>query len=355
MSDAAKVKISYADISEWVKDIFVHCGMDDEDAQLSMDNLVTADLRGVYSHGVMRVPIYAKRMRIGVTSPTAKPEILREVGATALMDGKNAMGQVAGYHAMKMAMDKAKEHGVGFVSMRGSNHYGASAYFSMMALPEDMIGITGTVGGTLIMAPWGGTDPLLGNNPFSTAIPALHKDPIVLDMAQSVVARGKIVMAMKTNQPIPETWALAPDGTPTTDPVEAYKGTVRPVGDYKGYGLTLMNGLISGLLNNSAFGTEITDLYEEFTTPQNVGHFMQAINISTFIDPTEFKARVDEVIDLMHNSHKAPGVNEILVPGELEARRLRMQREEGIEYPLVVMHELNALSSELGVVSRFEE
>ena len=183
---------------------------------------------------------------------------------------------------MKLAIAKAKEHGVGYVSVKGSNHYGAAAHFSMMALPEDMIGISGTIGSTLIMSPWGGMDPLLGNNPFSTAIPALNRDPIVMDMANSVVAKGKVFMAMKTNQPIPESWALAPDGTPTTDPNQAFLGTLRPVGDHKGYGLTLVTGILSSVLSGGSFGKEIEDLYEEFAIPQNIGHYMQAINIARF-------------------------------------------------------------------------
>ncbi len=353
MSGYQKVKIPCQDLTEWVNELFMAAGLDAADAALSTDNLVTADLRGVYSHGCMRVPIYVKRLRLNVTDPKAKPEVVRSVGATAVMQGNNAMGQVVGVHAMKLAIDKAKDYGVGFVSVGGSNHYGAAAHFSMMALPENMIGSTGTIGATLIMAPWGGIEPLLGNNPFSTAIPALHKDPVVLDMAQSVVARGKVVMAMKTKQPIPKSWALAADGTPTTDAEKAYWGTMRPVGDHKGYGLTLVTGLLSAMLSNSSFGRDVTDLYEEFTKAQNVGHYMQAVNIAAFIDPDEFKARVDEAIDLMHSSKKAAGVEEIFVPGELEARAERKQRAEGVEYPEAVMQELVALSAELGVKARF--
>jgi LDH2 family malate/lactate/ureidoglycolate dehydrogenase len=253
---------------------------------------------------------------------------------------------------MKLAIEKAKQHGVGYVSVRGSNHYGAAAHFSMMALPEDMIGITGTIGSTLIMSPWGGTDPLLGNNPFSTAIPALKKDPIVMDMANSVVAKGKVFMAMKTNQMIPESWALAPDGTPTTDPNQAYLGTLRPVGDHKGYGLTLVSGILSSVLSDGSFGKDIEDLYEEFARPQNVGHYMQAINISAFTDPVKFKTRVDGIIDLMHNSAKRTGVEEIFVPGEIEARTARRQHKEGIEYPKTLTDELREISVKLGVKSR---
>lgn len=349
MSTVEKMRVPYSQIYEWVKEIFMATGMDEEDAQLTTDNLVTADLRGVYSHGIIRVPIYVRRLCEKVNNPGGKPKIIRSVGATAVMDGCNAMGQVAGVHAMKLAIEKAKQYGVGYVSIKGSNHYGAASHFSMMALPEDMIGITGTIGSTLIISPWGGRDPLLGNNPFSTAIPALKRCPIVMDMANSVVAKGKIFVAKKTNQPIPETWALAPDGTPTTDPDLACQGTLRPVGDHKGYGLTLVTGIISSVLSGGNFGKDIEDLYDDFSRPQNIGHYMQAINISAFIDPMEFKTRVDKIIDLMHNSAKKPGVDEILVPGELEDRAEKRQRKEGIEYPVALLDDLKAVSVKLGV------
>jgi LDH2 family malate/lactate/ureidoglycolate dehydrogenase len=353
MTDFEQVVVPYDDTFAWVKELFQATGMDEEDAILTADNLVTADVRGVYSHGIIRVPIYIKRLQEKVNNPHGKVEIIRNMGATAVMDGNNAMGQVVGVHAMKLAIEKAKEFGVGYVSVKGSNHYGACAHFTMMALPEDMIGISGTIGSTLILCPWGGKTPLLGNNPFSTAIPALNRDPIVMDMANSVVAKGKVFMAMKTNQPaIPETWALAPDGSPTTDPNQAFLGTLRPVGDHKGYGLTLVTGILSSVLSGGSFGKQIEDLYEEFSTPQNIGHYMQAINISAFIDPLEFKSRVDEIIDMMHNSEKKSGIEEILVPGEMEARTARKQRKEGILYPTALIRDLQDISAKLGVKSR---
>jgi len=352
MAEYEKVVIPYAGIYAWVQEIFQAAGLDEEDARLTADNLVTADLRGVYSHGIIRVAIYVKRLQVKVNNPAGKPEIVRSMGATAVMEGHNAMGQVVGVHAMKLAIEKAREYGTGFVAVRGSNHYGAAAHFTMLALPEDMIGISGTMGSTLIMSPWGGLDPLLGNNPFSTAIPALQRDPIVMDMANSVVAKGKVFMAMKTNQPIPESWALAPDGSTTTDPNQAFLGTMRPVGDHKGYGLTLVTGILSSVLSSGSFGKEIEDLYEDFSIPQNIGHYMQAINIAAFTDPVKFKTRVDEIIDLMHNSAKKTGVEQIFVPGEIEAISARKQMKVGIEYPRALTDELTALSIELGVKPR---
>jgi len=259
------------------------------------------------------------------------------------------MGQVGGVHGMKLAIEKAKKYGVGYVSVGQSNHYGSCAHFSMMALPENMIGITGTIGSTINMAPWGGTMPLLGNNPFSIAIPAGKRYPVVLDMANSVVARGKIVMAMKTKQRIPESWALDKEGHPTTDPEKAYWGTIRPTGDHKGYGLTVVTGMISALLSNSTYGGAVTDLYEEYETAQNVGHFMQVIDVSAFVDVETFKSQMDEWIDELKSSPKAEGVEEIYLPGELEFIAEDRQRIEGISYPINVINDLRNLSKEIGV------
>lgn len=347
--DIEQLTIGYEDMLQWVKEIFLTSGMNAEDAFYCAENLVMSDLRTVYSHGVMRVPIYYKRLRTGCTSATGEVEIVRNHGAIARISGNNAMGQVVGVKAMKIAIEKAKEYGVGFVSVGQSNHYGFAAYFSMMALSDGMIGITGTIGSTRNIAPWGGIEPLLGNNPFSTAIPAYHRYPIVMDMANSVVARGKIVMARKLKQPIPETWALGRDGKPTTDAEEAYWGTLMPVGGHKGYGLTVITGLISALLSESTFGVDVTDLYEEFETAQNVGHYMQAIDIAAFTDPVKFGKQVDEFIEQMKSSRKRDGVDEIYMPGELEAIAARKQKSEGISYPIDVIKELRSLSKEVGV------
>lgn len=346
--DIEMVKIQYDDMFKWVKEIFMKTGMDDEDASYTTENLVRTDLRSVYSHGIMRVPMYFRRLKNGCTSPTGKPKIIKDFGATAIINGNNAMGQVVGVHAMKLAIEKAKKYGVGYISVGQSNHYGACAHFSMMALPEDMIGITATMGSTRNIAPWGGTEPLLGNNPFSIAIPALNRDPIIMDMSNSVVARGKIVMAMKTKQPIPDSWAFGKDGEPTTDATEGYWGTLRPVGDYKGYGLTVISGMLSALLSGSTFGREVNDLYEEFKV-QNVGHFMQVINISAFEDPVVFKKNVDLLSNELKESPKKDGVNEIYLPGELEAIAERRQKIEGISYPMDVINELRDLSIQIGV------
>ncbi|MGH0051919.1 MAG: Ldh family oxidoreductase, partial [Sphaerochaetaceae bacterium] len=216
-----KVVLPFDKVIAWQKAIYMKLGMSEHDASIVADHLVVADARGVYSHGIMRTPIYAKRMECGGTSATAQPEIIKQFGATALVDAHNAMGQVAGVYAMDHAIELAKQYGTSAVSVTGSNHLGTCAYYAQRASKQGMIGICWTINGGNNMAPWGGSVPQLGNNPYAMAAPCFSKPDVVMDMATSVVARGKIVMARKTHAKIPETWALDKDGNPTTDPEAA--------------------------------------------------------------------------------------------------------------------------------------
>ncbi len=348
MVGSEPVRVGEIQARTWAHAIFVTCGMSDADAEIVADHLVGADLRGVYSHGLMRVPNYVKRLKTGVTSATARPEVVTDSAAVAVVDGRNAMGQVVGVFAMELAIEKAREHGTSFVAVRGSNHYGTCARFVEMAVERDMIGITGTIGAKNIMAPWGGVMPLLGNNPFGVGIPAGSHDPVILDMALSVVAGGKIQLAAKTGRNIPPDWAYDREGRPTTDAVEAWDHLmVRPLGDYKGYAMAFVVALISALLSDAAFGADVKDLHEDFVNPQNVGHYMQAIDIRRFRESAAFRRAVDRAIDTMHAAPRAVGGVEILVPGEPEARLVRQQRQQGIAYDRHVLTELDEVGEEL--------
>lgn len=344
-----KLIIPYDTMLQWVSDIFGSYGMREEDARLSADTLVNADARGVYSHGCMRTTVYCHRFDEGGNDPLARPEIVRRKGAIAMVNGNNAMGQIVSVYATKLGVEIAKEFGTASISVKCSNHLGACAYYCNIAAEEDCISFCGTVNGVNIMAPWGGRERQLGNNPFGVGVPCLTKPPVILDMAQSVVARGKIVMARKTHAPIPETWALGRDGMPTTDPDEGYLGTVRPVGDYKGSGLAFMNAIIAGILPNASFGPTVSDLYELPAIVQDTGHFFQIIDIGAFDEPTAFKKRMDDAVNYIKSGEKTDGVEEIFVPDEINARKLAYQREHGIEYAAVIIEELRELSKKRGV------
>lgn len=343
-------RVSVAQAQPWGIAAFVAVGMSAADAATVVDQLVSDDLRGVYSHGLMRVPNYIQRLQSGVTDPTGKPAVESRDGATARVDGANAMGQVVATLAMHTAIELARGHGVSFVGVRRSNHFGSCGHFALMAVPHEMIGIVATVGGKNIMAPWGGTEPMLGNNPFGVAIPAFQSPPIILDMAMSVAAGGKIILAAKSGRQIPPEWALDESGRPTTDASVALRRLlVRPLGDHKGYAMALVVGILAGLLPGAAFGRGVRDLRADFVNPQDVGHMVMAVDLGRFGDPIEFRQRVDEAIDLMHGGPLAVGFDRIVVPGELEAENEARQTVDGIDYPLAVLRELNELGTRLGV------
>jgi LDH2 family malate/lactate/ureidoglycolate dehydrogenase len=343
------VTIDFATMAKWAGDIFAGAGLRKEDADLVADSLVTADARGVYSHGVLRISIYTKRILKGCVDVRAVPELVQDRLGTGVVDGKNAMGQSVGSFAMRTAIKKAREHGVSFITARGSNHYGSCAYYAMMALKEDMIGFSTTIGGGNCMAPWGGSDARVGNNPFAVAIPAEKRYPVVLDMAQTVVAKGKIIMATKTGNPIPPEWAFDKYGGVTTDADKAAEGTLRPIADYKGYGIAVVIGLLSSVISNADIGASLINVYTDFSRGMNKGHLFAAVDLKCMTDVAEFKKRMDREIDYIKGSPKAPGAEEIYLPGEMEWLSWDRQVREGIVYPVEVIDEIKDISTSLGV------
>ena len=343
------VRIPEARARDWSVGVFVAAGMGPEDAALVADNLVGADCRGLFSHGLLRARVYVTRLRSGAIAATARPAVVEDAGATMIVDGRNAMGQVVAEFAMARAIERARVHGVGIAAVRGSNHFGSCDYYALQASTARLIGIVATVSAGNIMAPFGGAERLLGNNPLAIAVPTRQAAPLVLDLAMSVAAGGKIRLAAETGEAIPVGWALDAAGNPTTDARAALEGSVQPMAGYKGYGLALMVAMLAAVLPGAAFGREVGDLYREASRAQNVGHFVQAIDVSRFMDPEEFARRVDAAIDLMHAASKAPGVERILVPGEREHLIAIEQRAQGVGYPRAVVEDLNALAGELGV------
>lgn len=325
------VRVRQNVLKSYCTDIFTAAGMRREDAEIVADNLVFADSSGMESHGVIRVPAYIKRILDGGTSPDAVPAVEKEENTTALMNGNNAMGQVVSTKAMKLCIEKAKENGVAFVGVKGSNHFGMASYYSEMALEENMIGMVFTSPAAHLMAPTGGIEPILDNNPFSFAIPAKDELPVVLDMATSVVARGKIGVALNKGEKIPKTWAMTIDGRETEDPKEAFDGILLPVGGYKGYGLTVIVGILSAVLTGGSILTkDVKDFYADSKEAQNIGHLFGCIKVDRFMAPEIFKQHMDEMIREIKGCKKAPGVEEIFLPGEKEFIQRRKHAAEGI-------------------------
>jgi LDH2 family malate/lactate/ureidoglycolate dehydrogenase len=334
----------------WTEQVFQKVGVSKNDAVLLTDSLIEANLRGVDTHGITRMLcVYVKRMQVGVVSPKTELKVLREHPSTALIDCENSIGQVASNHAMRMTIEKAKKTGVAFVATRHSNHYGAAAYWAMMALDQGMIGFSAT-NAPATVAPTGGRTAMLGTNPFAIAIPAGQEQPMVLDLATTVVARGRILLYAKQNKPLEPGWAFDAQGRPTTDAQAALKGLLAPIGGYKGYGIALAIDMLCGVMTGSSYGAHFPGfLADNMKNPTDVGSIFAAISIDSFMDLPEFKAGMDKAIREIKACTKAEGVKRIYIPGEIELETKAERLANGVPIPDAVVKDFVALGQELGV------
>ncbi|HSB71258.1 MAG TPA: Ldh family oxidoreductase [Candidatus Methylomirabilis sp.] len=344
---ADQVTVSAEAARAFCQEVFERAHLPKADAFLVADALVDADLRGVSTHGLVRFPIYVTRLRKRLVNPTPRLRAVVEKGATVVLDGDDGFGQVVGAEGMRRAVALARDHGLGMCAIRNSNHLGALAYVAAMAVPHQMIGIVLTITNSVI-APWGGTLPKLGNNPLAIAVPAGHAPPIILDMACSQVARGNLILASKLGRPIPPNWALDQKGKPTEDPDAGLRGSLMPVGGHKGSGLALLVGILGGLLASSPFGTGLGDIFD-MTRPQRFGHLILAIDIGACRPVPEFVQAVEAMVHDLKATPCAEGVEEIYMPGELEARRRDERLRHGFPLSQVVLDEVKAVGAELGV------
>ncbi len=345
----SNVKISSDALRDFCIGCFKQRGVPETDARLTAENLIFANLRGVDSHGVIRLKIYLDRLKVGGFKADAVPSVATEQESSAVIDGGHGLGQVAATAAMKLAILKASHAGVAFVSTKNSNHFGACAFYAVQGLQDGMIGFAATNAGPS-MAPTGGREARLGNNAFAVAIPAGKYPPIILDMATGAVAWGKIFVAQQENRKIPTTWALDKHGVPTDDPnAAAHQGLIQPFGGYKGYGLSLLIDILTGVLSGAGFSTHVRTLYKDVENPSQVGHLCGALRIESFIPLDAFSCRIEEFIDMMRSSAKAPGVERILVPGEIEHEIEQKRRADGIPLNDTLLAELRGLASELSV------
>lgn len=327
--------------------IFEHCAMSAEDATLLADSLVFADLSGVHSHGVLRVPDYVRKLTVEGVNPRGQPQIVRDSAACLVVDGGNSMGQIGAAFAMRQVIERAYSFGIAAAAVGGSNHCGAMAYFTRMALSYDMIGIA-TTNALPTMAPWGGADRIVGINPLSIAIPTGRHIPLVYDAAFSGSSHGKIRLYHQQGQQLPEGWALDQAGRPTTDPALALDGLLAPIGGFKGVGLALLMGILSSMLSGAAYGTELGDLVNG-PRPGLDGHFVMALRISAFEETPTFKTRVDRAIDELHGSRVAPGFDRVYAPGEIEERRREEYRRKGIPLNAVTLADIVEISTQFAL------
>ncbi len=309
--------------------------------------LVKADLRGIDSHGIVRLPVYAQRVRAGVVNPAPNVRLEVRGTASAIVDGDNGLGPVVAAAAMDAAIDLARDHGTGFVGVRGSNHFGPAAYYVERALDAGCIGLA-ISNAPPHMAPFGGRARFLGTNPVAIGIPAGQEPPLIFDASTSVVARGKIIMAAHTGQAIPEGWAIDPEGYPTTDAERALAGAVLPFGGPKGSAISFVIDILCGVLTGAAFASHLNTL-EDLRSVQNLGHVFAAVRIDVFLPAQTFRDRMDAISRLLKASPPAPGVERVLLPGEIELMHEATAREQGIAIPDAVRAQLENVGEEVGV------
>ena len=338
-----------SDLEAFVARTLVAVGLPAAEAAQVARLMILADLRGSDGHGIFRLPQYVRRIRAGGMNLRPKIHIVQETEAMALVDGDNGMGHLVMRFAAQVAIDKAKRSGIGWVGVRRSNHAGPAALYAMMPLEHEMIGIYMAVGNANHLPPWGGIELLLSTNPIACAIPALEEPPIVLDMATTVAAYGKVKTKAQRGEQLPEGWMIDALGRPLTDPKRAEEGFLLPIGGYKGYGLALVFGLLAGTLNGAAFGRDVIDFNKDDKTPTNTGQVIVALDIARFSPVEDFKREVDRVIREMRNSKKMIGVDKIRLPGEQSHATWLDRSASGVPMNDTLFNDLQRLASDLGV------
>jgi L-2-hydroxycarboxylate dehydrogenase (NAD+) len=353
MTDSAKAApparpVHSARLVRFVSDAFLAVGLPAKDATTCAQLMTRADLQGADGHGIFRLPQYIRRIKGGAVNVKPQVRVAREAAGMALVDGDNGMGHVVMSFAARTAIEKAKTAGVAWVGVNRSNHAGPASLYAAMPLEHDMIGLYLAVGNANHMAPWGGVDLLLSTNPIAVAVPGTE-GPIVLDMATSVAAYGKVKTAAQLGQAMPEGWMIDHQGKPLTDPKRAAEGLLVPIGGYKGYGLALLIGLLAGSLNGAAMGSETIDFNADDTTPTNTGHAIVALSIAAFGEVDDFKRRVDKLVREIRRSKRMPGVDRVWLPGEQSRAKLEERTRLGVPVPAPLRAGLDKLAEELKI------
>jgi LDH2 family malate/lactate/ureidoglycolate dehydrogenase len=310
--------------------------------------LVRADLRGVGTHGLLRLPGYLERLRRGLVNPRPRLSPKRIAPAAAALDGQNGFGFVIGTRAMTEAIALARKSGIGIVAARRSNHFGMAASYVLQALDAGFVSMVFT-NASRSMPPWGGREALLGTSPLAAGAPGGKLAPFVLDMSPAVAARGKMRLAEKRGEKIPLGFALDAQGRPTTDPTEALKGVVLPIGGPKGSGLAMLMDIFGGVLSGAACAGDVSDQYKVLDRPQNVGHFFLAMRPDLFVPKKEYRSRMDTLVERVRACPRAEGFDEILMPGEIEAREEDKRSRSGIPYGEGEVEALQAEAARAGI------
>ena len=331
-------------LADFATAVCARAGVPEADARLIADTLVQADLWGHQSHGVLRLGWYLARLRTGAMRAVTTPEFVMDSGAVAVVDGHDGVGQVLAAFAMKAAIARAKAHGIGAVGVRDSNHFGTAMYYSLMAPREGCVAFL-TTNASPAMAPWGGREKRVGNNPWSIAAPAGRHAPMVMDIANTGVARGKVYLARQRGEAIPEGWAINAAGAPTTDAQEAIDGLILPMAAHKGYVISMMMDMLAGVLTGSGFGTQVNGPYLA-DRQSHCGHLMIAMDIDAFQPEAEFAVRMEQLVASIKAVPVAKGFDEVFYPGEIESRNDAKHRAEGLLLPADTLADLRKIAHE---------
>ncbi len=346
MSD---LRVSVAQLSRYITTAMQALGLPDADAATVGHLMAQADLQGSDGHGVIRLPQYSRRILAGGVNVKPNIQVVQERAAMALIDGDNGMGHLVMQQATELAIQKARTCGIAWVGSRFSNHAGPASLYARMPLAHDMLGLYFAVGNANHLPPWGGLDMLLSTNPIAVAIPTAEEAPIVLDMATTVAAYGKVKAKAQRGEMMPEGWMIDRQGQPLLDPKRSEEGFLMPIGGYKGYGLSLVVGILAGTLNGAAMGRAVIDFNHDDHSVTNTGQAIAVIDPSAFGDVGEFKARVDQLVRELRGSDRMPGVDRIWLPGEQSEAKRTAYARDGIPIAPALLTQLNTVSAQLKV------
>ncbi|CAN7505956.1 Ldh family oxidoreductase [Knoellia sp. LjRoot47] len=334
-------------LAAFMADVARAHGVPTDDAELLADTLLVAELWGHPSHGAIRLSWYLARIRSGAMRPVTEVETVRDSGSVVVLDGHDGLGQVVTQRAVELGVERAREHGLSAVAVRRSGHFGTAAYFTRYAAERGFVSILAT-NASPAMAPWGGRTKLVGTNPWSIAAPGPDGDVLVMDMANTAVARGKVYIAADRGEAIPEGWGAAADGTPTTDPRQAIEGLILPVGGAKGYVMAFMFDVLAGVLTGSAFGADVVGPYRP-EGASGAGHLLITLDVAAFGDREGYDERVAALVAQVRGSEPAAWSDGVLTPGELEDRNRRRAEADGIRVSDQTWGELTTLADDTGV------
>ena len=350
-TDSKDIWIPSERLERFTAAALVCVGLPAADADCVAGLMAEADLQGSDGHGIIRLPQYVQRIEAGGINVRPDIRVVEERAAMAVVDGDNGMGHLVVSQAVRIAIEKARNAGVAWVGTRHSNHAGPASLYARMPVAHDMIGLYFAVGNANHLPPWGGMEMLLSTNPIAAGIPAGEEPAVVLDMATTVAAYGKVKAKAKRGEPMPEGWMIDRAGRPLTDPRRAHEGFLMPIGGHKGYGLALIVGLLAGTLQGAAMGRDVVDFNADHVTPTNTGQAILVIDLAAFGGAGPFKSAVDALVRDIRNSERLPGVERIWLPGEQSHGRRAAYEKSGVPVAAALVDDLDQLAVRLGLPS----